>query len=120
MIPASSYIRSFISLVCAALFLSGTAAQAIEVCYPPEIPILPSSDVDIVEYSDLIISDFERYFKEITLYFTCMDRSRQEAFSQYKANSGLYQTFLDRLDEAEKSRTDKKMSEQEERAPSGQ
>lgn len=93
------------SLYFGATILMPVPALAVDVCYPPEEPFIPASDEELMEYADLIDEDFQRYFKEITEYFTCMDRTRQQAFEEARAFSGTYNAFLKRLDSAHESGT---------------
>lgn len=94
--------KSMAQTVATCLFLSFLPARlfAVEVCYPPELPYEPASDADLIEYAEIIDAEYQRYFKHITDYFTCMDRSRQEAFDEAKRNTGRYADFLERLDAA--------------------
>lgn len=91
-------LRFHFALCVGTAFLFSTPAQAVDVCIPPQEPFLPTSDEELQEYADLIEDDFQRYFKEITEYFTCMDNTRQQAFEEAQAFSGTYKAFLERLD----------------------
>ncbi|AUH66816.1 hypothetical protein [Paracoccus zhejiangensis] len=76
---------------------------AVEICIPPDHPIVPESDDLLVEYAEIIEEEFEIYFKEITTYFDCMDRSRHEAFLLAQRRTGAYQNFLHRLEVARRT-----------------
>lgn len=83
-------------------------ASPATVCLPPEEPFVPGSDEDFREYADVVSRDFERYFSELTAYFTCMDGTRQAVFDRARKVSNDYQTFWTRanaLGVAEKAAT---------------
>ena len=97
------HTKNGMSMMCAVascLFLSFFPGRsfAVEVCYPPELPFVPASDAELLEFADIIDAEYQQYFKSITDYFTCMDRSRQEAFDEAKSNTGHYAAFLERLE----------------------
>lgn len=87
-------LKAGLILVIAALWPSGVAAQETgNLCLPPAVPHVPYSDADLIAYADIVAQDFEQYFSEITAYFSCMDRTRQDVFRQAKEVSTLHQAF---------------------------
>lgn len=74
-------------------------AQAVSpatLCLPPEEPFVPATDVDFRAYADMVSGDFERYFTELTAYFSCMDSTRQAVFDRARVVSQDHQTFWQR------------------------
>lgn len=63
------------------------------ICLPPEEPFVPASDEDFKAYADMVSSDFEHYFKELTAYFSCMDETRQAVFDRARSVSQDHQAF---------------------------
>lgn len=63
------------------------------VCLPPEAPYVPGSDEDFIEYVDVVSGNFERYFSELTAYFTCMDGTRRAVFERAGEVSKDHQAF---------------------------
>ncbi|WP_299846297.1 hypothetical protein [uncultured Paracoccus sp.] len=95
--------RAILALM-AALALVPTAAQAQSagsnrVCLPPVEPYVPSSDDEFRAYADMVSDDFNRYFREITDYFICMDETRQAVFERARDVSKAHQAFWQRSDE---------------------
>lgn len=83
-------------------------ASPATVCLPPEEPFVPGNDEDFREYADVVSRDFERYFSELTAYFTCMDGTRQAVFDRAREVSKDHQAFWTRanaLGVAEKAAT---------------
>lgn len=76
----------------------GQDASPNAVCLPPEEPFVPSGDDDFREYADIISADFERYFSELSAYFTCMDGTRQAVFDRARAVSQSHQAFWERAE----------------------
>lgn len=68
-------------------------ASADMVCLPPEAPYVPGSDEDFIEYVDVVSGNFERYFSELTAYFTCMDGTRRAVFERAGEVSKDHQAF---------------------------
>lgn len=94
-------MRLTILATVAGFSLVGPAAIAQEaspnaVCLPPEEPFVPSGDDDFRAYADMISADFERYFSELSAYFTCMDGTRQAVFDRARAVSQSHQAFWER------------------------
>ncbi|MFB9223624.1 hypothetical protein ACFFUC_11665 [Paracoccus cavernae] len=81
-------------------FPNGEAnAQAVSpatLCLPPEEPFVPATDEDFRAYADMVSGDFERYFTELTTYFSCMDSTRQAVFDRARVVSQDHQTFWQR------------------------
>lgn len=71
----------------------GQTASAITVCLPPEEPYVPEDDQTFSNYAEIISKDFEKYFSEVTKYFSCMDGTRQAVFYRAKAVSEQHQKF---------------------------
>lgn len=69
------------------------------VCLPPEEPYVPSGDAEFRDYADMVSADFERYFKEITDYFICMDATRQVVFERARHVSKAHLAFWQRAEE---------------------
>ncbi|KRW97011.1 MULTISPECIES: hypothetical protein [Paracoccus] len=63
------------------------------VCLPPEEPYVPSDDDGFREYADVVSADFERYFRELTEYFACMDGTRFAVFERAREVSKAHQAF---------------------------
>lgn len=57
---------------------------------------MPESDEAFVEYADVIGEDFERYFREMSRYSTCLINAQSNLVQEGKAVSDLYETFLTR------------------------
>lgn len=77
---------------------SAQEASSSTVCLPPEEPYVPESDEHFREYADVVSGDFERYFSELTAYFTCMDGTRQAVFNHAREVSISHQAFWTRAE----------------------
>lgn len=66
------------------------------ICLPPQEPFVPTSDDDLKVYADMVSDDFERYFAQLTAYFSCMDDTRQAVFDRARLVSQDHQTFWQR------------------------
>lgn len=86
-----------ICLCLAAVNESGAQdALASQICEPPQEPWVPQGDDDLREYADLIAGDFERYFRDLTSYFSCVDASRQAVFERSRSVSAAHEAFWQR------------------------
>lgn len=83
-----------IGLIGSALAAQDSSPNAI--CLPPEEPFVPSGDDDFRAFADMISADFERYFSQLSAYFTCMDGTRQAVFDRARAVSQSHQDFWER------------------------
>lgn len=77
---------------------SAQEASSSTVCLPPEEPYVPGGDEDFREYADVVSGEFERYFSELTAYFTCMDGTRQAVFNHAREVSKSHQAFWTRAE----------------------
>lgn len=94
-------MRIMLLATAAGFGLIGPAVTAQEaspnaICLPPEEPFVPSADDNFRSYADMISADFERYFSELSAYFTCMDGTRQAVFDRAHAVSKSHQAFWQR------------------------
>ena len=69
------------------------------VCLPPEEPYVPSDDEGFRAYADMVSEDFERYFSELTDYFSCMDGTRLAVFERAREVSKAHQAFWKRAND---------------------
>lgn len=57
---------------------------------------MPESDEAFTQYADVIGEDFERYFREMSKYSTCLINAQSDLIREGEAVSDLYETFLSR------------------------
>lgn len=85
------------SCCCSATIIAALAAAA-PVCVPPVAPFMPESDATFKEYADLVNSDFERYFSEVSTYSSCLHHAHTELLAEAQAVSQLHREFLARAE----------------------
>lgn len=74
---------------------NGAFGQA-PICIPPEEPWVPVNDADLREYVDLIASDFEHYFQELTHYFQCLEQAWQDGIERGRTTGERQAAFAAR------------------------
>jgi len=89
-------VRRLIVLLLFAQVVPVSAQPLARYCAPPDEPYVPVDDQNLKEYADMIASDFERYFKQLTDYFRCMDETRMAVFERAQEMSKVHQEFRER------------------------
>lgn len=87
------FFIGFAMLILVPTFCIGQTVSSSTVCLPPEEPYVPDSDQALSEYAEIISKDFERYFSELTIYFKCIDGTRQAVFARARVVSEQHQRF---------------------------
>jgi|GEM_PF-978324 len=80
-----------------ALWIFGVQPLVAESCVTPDRPFLPNDRASVLEYSDLIRSDFETYMNLAQDYFRCLDVERARVFVEAQEVSEDYGRFVDLL-----------------------
>jgi hypothetical protein len=80
-----------------ALWIFGMQPLIAESCVAPDRPFLPNDRASVLEYSDLIRTDFETYINLAQDYFRCLDAERARAFVEAQEVSEDYRRFVDLL-----------------------
>ncbi len=84
-------IRSALSL---ALALTATNVLANDICMPPLLPYLPTTQAEADEFGSLVTEEAERYFQDTQDYLSCLDRDRVRVFQEAREFTAQYSQYI--------------------------
>lgn len=83
--------RSALSLV---LALTATNGLANDICMPPLLPYLATTQAEADEFGPLIAEAAERYFQEAQEYLSCLDLDRDRVFQEAREFADQYAQYI--------------------------
>lgn len=81
------------------LLVIPSGGLATSFCVPPEAPSIPNTDADLRAYADLIRADYEKYFRAVSDFSTCLTEARAEVMVEAEQVGVEYRGFLQRAAE---------------------